>query len=102
MVMYYWLLLKVCGFSLPFEAALVVILFVAVGVALPAAPGFVGVFQYAIVLGLSFYAVPKEEALSFSIVAFFAQYIPITLGGLVLLLRSGLSLWPSELALAKD
>jgi uncharacterized protein (TIRG00374 family) len=102
MVIYYWLLLKVCGFSLPFEAALVVVLFVAVGVALPAAPGFVGVFQYTIVLGLSFYAVPKEEALSFSIVAFFAQYIPITLGGLVLLLRSGLSLWPSDLALAKD
>ncbi len=102
MVMYYLLLLKVCGFSLPFEAALVVLLLVAVGVALPAAPGFVGVFQYAIVLGLSFYAVPKEEALSFSIVAFFAQYIPITLGCLVLLLRSGLSLWPSDLALAKD
>ena len=102
MVMYYWLLLKVCGYSLPFEAAIVVILFVAVGVALPAAPGFVGVFQYAIVLALSFYAVPKEEALSFSIVAFFAQYIPITFGGLILLLRSGLSLWPSDLALAKN
>ncbi len=102
MVIYYWLLLKVCGFSLPVEAAVIVILFVAAGVALPAAPGFVGVFQYAIVLGLSFYAVPKEEALSFSIVAFFAQYIPITFGGLIILLRSGLSLWPSNLALAKN
>ncbi len=101
MVIYFWLLLYACAFSLPFEAAFVVLLLLAVGVALPAAPGFIGVFQYAVVLALSFFSVPKEEALSFSLVAHLAQYVPITLGGLFLLLRSGLSLWPSQLPLAK-
>lgn len=102
MVIYFWLLLYACAFSLPIEAALVVMLLLAVGVALPAAPGFIGVFQYAVVLALSFFSVPKEEALSFSIVAHLVQYVPITLGGLFLLLRSGLSLWPSQVTLAKN
>ena len=102
MVIYFWLLLYACAFSLPIEAALVVMLLLAVGVALPAAPGFIGVFQYAVVLALSFFSVPKEAALSFSVVAHLAQYLPITLGGLFLLLRSGLSLWPSQFALAKN
>ena len=97
MVIYFWLLLYACAFSLPLEAAFVVLLLLAVGVALPAAPGFIGVFQYAVVLALSFFSVPKEEALSFSLVAHLAQYVPITLGGLFLLFRSGLSLWPFPL-----
>lgn len=102
MVVYFWLLLYACAFSLPLEAALIVLLLVAVGVALPAAPGFVGVFQYAVVLALSFFSVPKEDALSFSIVTHLALYIPVTLGGLILLFRSGLSLWPSQSAVAKN
>ena len=102
LTIYYWLLLHASAFSLPMEAALVVMLLLAVGVALPAAPGFIGVFQYAVVLALSFFSVPKEEALSFSIVAHLAQYVPVTLGGLFLLLRSGLSLWPSQVTLAND
>ncbi len=102
LVIYFWLLLHACAFSLPMEAALVVMLLLAVGVALPAAPGFIGVFQYAVVLALSFFSVPKEAALSFSIVAHLAQYVPVTLGGLFLLLRSGLSLWPSQFPLEKS
>ena len=102
MVIYFWLLLYACAFSLPLEAAFIVMLLVAVGVALPAAPGFIGVFQYAVVVALSFFSVSKEDALSFSIVAHLALYVPVTLGGLFLLFRSGLSLWPSQSALEKS
>ncbi len=101
-VIHFWLLLHACAFSLPMKAALVVMLLLAVGVALPAAPGFIGVFQYAVVPALSFFSVPKEAAFSFSLVAHLAQYVPVTLGGLFLLLRSGLSLWPSQFALEKS
>lgn len=69
---YYWLLLWACGIDLPLEAGLVVMLVVAFGVALPAAPGFVGTFQYAVILGLSLFSISKEEALSFSIIAHLA------------------------------
>lgn len=97
LVAYYWLMLRACGFALPLEAALAVTLLTVVGVALPAAPGFIGTFQYATVLALSFFAVPKEEALSFSLIAHIAQFLPVTGAGLIALMRSGLPLWPSRL-----
>ena len=102
MAMYYWLMLWACGFSLPLEAGLVVMLVVAFGVALPAAPGFVGTFQYAIILGLSLFSIPKEEALGFSIVAHIAQLLPVILVGFIALIRSGLPLWPSRLLPAQE
>ena len=99
---YYWLLLWACGMDLPLEAGLVVMLVVAVVVALPAAPGFVGTFQYAVVFALSLFAVPQEAALSFSIIAHLAQLLPVILAGFIALLGSGLPLWPTRLLPAKD
>jgi hypothetical protein len=98
LVGYYWILLRACGFSLPFEAALLVTVFTVFAAAVPAAPGFVGTFQYAVVLALSFFAVPKEEALGFSIIAHLMQLVPVIIAGLIALLRARLPLWPSRLA----
>lgn len=102
MALYYWLMLWACGFSLPLEAGLVVMLVIAFGVALPAAPGFVGTFQYATILALSLFSVSKEEALGFSIVAHTAQLLPVIVVGFIALVRSGLPLWPSRLLPAQE
>lgn len=99
LVAYYWMLLRACGFTLPFEAALLVTIFTVFAAAVPAAPGFVGTFQYAVVLALSFFSVPKSEALGFSIIAHLAQLVPVIVAGLVALVRARLPLWPSRLAL---
>ena len=99
---YYWLLLRACGMDLPLEAGLVMMLVVAVGVMLPAAPGFIGTFQYAVILALSLFSVPREEALSFSIIAHLAQLLPVILAGFIALLGSGLPLWPTRLLPAKN
>jgi hypothetical protein len=99
LVGYYWVLLRACGFSLPFEAALLVTVFTVFAAAVPAAPGFVGTFQYAVVLALSFFSVPKGEALGFSIIAHLAQLLPVTVAGLIALMRARLPLWPSRLVL---
>jgi uncharacterized protein (TIRG00374 family) len=99
---YYWLLLWACGIVLPLEAGLVLMLVTAFGVALPAAPGFVGTFQYATILGLSLFSIPKEEALGFSIIAHLAQLIPVIVAGLITLARSGLPLWPARLLPTKE
>ena len=64
--------------------------------ALPAAPGYVGTFQYATVLALSFFSIPKEEALGFSIVAHVGQLLPVIIAGFVELLRTRLPLWPGR------
>jgi len=94
---YYWVLLRGCGFVLPVQAALMVTVVTVLGVALPAAPGFLGTFQYATVLALSFFSVPKEEALAFSLVAHVLQLVPVIVAGLIALARSGLPLWPAHL-----
>lgn len=101
LVGYYWVLLRACGFSLPFEAALLVTIFTVFAAAVPAAPGFVGTFQYAVVLALSFFSVPKEEALGFSIIAHLAQLVPVIIAGLFALMRARLPLWPSQLVPAE-
>ncbi|MBI3246242.1 MAG: flippase-like domain-containing protein [Deltaproteobacteria bacterium] len=97
LVGYYWILLRACGFALPFSAALLVMVFTVIAAAVPAAPGFVGTFQYAVVLALSFFSVTKAEALGFSIVAHLAQLIPVIIAGLIALVRARLPLWPSRL-----
>jgi glycosyltransferase 2 family protein len=102
LVGYYWVLLHACGFSLPFEAALLVTIFTVFAAAVPAAPGFVGTFQYAVVLALSFFSVPKGEALGFSIIAHLAQLVPVIIAGLIALLRARLPLWPSLLVPAES
>lgn len=91
---FYWILLRACGFSLPVTAALMVTVLTVFAAALPAAPGYLGTFQYATVLALSFFSIPKEEALGFSIVAHVGQLLPVIIAGFVELLRTRLPLWP--------
>ncbi len=102
LAVYYWLLLWACGIVLPLEAGLVLMVIAAFGAAVPAAPGFVGTFQYAIILGLSLFSIPKGEALGFSIIAHLAQLLPVIGVGLITLMRSGLPLWPARLLPAKE
>lgn len=58
---------------------------VALGVMIPAAPGFVGTFHYACVLGLTAFGIPKSEAFSYAVAVHFMQMAPVILIGLVLL-----------------
>ncbi len=89
---YYLFLFQTFGLALSLQAAVILLGIVALGVALPAAPGFIGTYQYATVVGLSLFAVPQEEALGFSLFSHVAQFIPITGIGLLYLLRYNLSL----------
>ena len=95
---FYWILLRACGFALPVTAALMVTVLTVFAAALPAAPGYLGTFQYATVLALSFFSVPKEEALGFSIVAHVGQLLPVIIAGLIELARARLPLWPARMA----
>ncbi|MGE0821248.1 MAG: lysylphosphatidylglycerol synthase transmembrane domain-containing protein [Candidatus Binatia bacterium] len=101
LVGYYWVLLHGCGFTLPLQAAFVVTILTVFASAIPAAPGYLGTFQVAMVLALQFFAIPKEEALSFSLIAHLAQLLPIVSAGLIALTRARLPLWPSQLGKAE-
>jgi uncharacterized protein (TIRG00374 family) len=95
---YYYVLFFAFGFSLSFLAAIALVVIVAIGIMLPAAPGYVGNFQYFTVLGLAIFSVPQDEALAYSLVAHAGQFIPVTLVGLFYFLRQSAGF--SELRMA--
>jgi uncharacterized membrane protein YbhN (UPF0104 family) len=72
--------------------ALIVQMFVVFGVSVPAAPGYIGVFETAIILGLKLYGVPKDAAFAAALTYHALTYIPITLLGAWSLSRTGLKL----------
>lgn len=88
----YGLKLPATGHSMPFLAAIVVLLVINLGVSLPNAPANVGSYQFFCVLGLSVFGVDKTTSTSFSIFAFLALTIPFIFLGFFGLVRSGLSL----------
>jgi uncharacterized membrane protein YbhN (UPF0104 family) len=87
-----WTALHATHLDLPLSASWAVLAFMGLGVSLPSSPGYVGVIQAATVLALALFAVPRTDALSFSLIFHAAQYIPVTLYGLVLLLVEQVSL----------
>ena len=87
-----WTALHAAHLDLPLAASWAVLAFMGLGVSLPSSPGFVGVIQAATVVALALFSVPRTEALSFSLIFHAAQYFPVTLFGLVLLLVEQVSL----------
>ena len=78
--------------DLPPYAAFLVLAIIAVALVVPAAPGYVGTFQLGTVAGLALFGVPKDTALSLSIVYHIVNYVPITVVGLAYLGALHLSL----------
>lgn len=82
------------AFGLPgsLQVALIVQMFVVFGVSLPAAPGYIGVFEGAVYLGLKLFGVTQEPAFAAGLTYHILTYIPITLLGAWSLSRTGLKL----------
>lgn len=80
------------GIHVPFGAALFLQGVIAIGVAAPAAPGFVGVFEFFGVLGLKLFGVPAAQATAWAVGYHVLTFIPITLIGAWYAMRMGLHL----------
>ena len=65
--------------------AFAVLAIVALGVMVPAAPGFIGTYHYACVLGLTTFGIAKAEAFSYAVALHFLQMSPSIVIGLLLL-----------------
>jgi uncharacterized protein (TIRG00374 family) len=79
----FYLALLALGLELPAYTSVVVLVFTSIGVLLPSGPGYIGTFQYFTILALTLFAVPKEQALSYAVVAHASQWVPVTILGLV-------------------
>ena len=77
--------------QVPYAGSLFLQSFVSFAVAPPSAPGFFGPFEFASTLGLGFWGVPTEQAVSFAIGYHIAGFIPVNLIGAYYIWRLGLS-----------
>ncbi len=88
----FWVAFMAFGIHVGFDVALFVNATVALAVAVPAAPGFIGTFQFGVIAGLGVYGVSEAAATALSLGFHVAAFIPVTLIGLFYAWRLGLSL----------
>jgi uncharacterized membrane protein YbhN (UPF0104 family) len=56
-----------------------------IGIAIPTAPGFIGNWHYACILGLTLFGIPKSDALTFAIIYHFLSLAIVIVLGLIFL-----------------
>lgn len=61
-----------------------------IGIAVPSSPGYVGVFEAAILLALALYAVPQDLALAYALTYHATTFLPIILLGFLSLARTSI------------
>lgn len=88
----FWIAFRAVGIDAPFSAALFLQGIIAVGVAVPQAPGFFGAFEGFGRVGLGIYGIPEDQAVTWAIGFHVLSYVPITLIGAWYFVRAGLSM----------
>ena len=86
-----WIMTRAFQLEVPFNAALVVFIFIGFGTALPQAPGMVGTYQYACILALGLFGVPQPTALAYGLVLNAVQLSTLVAQGLVALPLAGVT-----------
>jgi len=80
------------GVHVAWYGGLLMLVITAIGIMVPAAPGYIGTLNLACVAGLALFHIGKDVAVPFSWFYFASQWIPVTIVGLIYLNREGLSL----------
>ena len=88
----FWLVLHACQLNLPWVAAFMVLVLVNLGVAIPSAPGSIGVVHYMAIVALKPWMVEQSAAQGFSIVLHAMPYLVTMVFGVVYLMREGIGL----------
>jgi uncharacterized protein (TIRG00374 family) len=87
----FWFGFRAVGIHVSYSVALLVQGVIAIGVAIPQAPGFFGVFEAAGKVTLSgIYHIPEEQAVAWALGFHILSYIPITAIGIWYFVRLGL------------
>lgn len=88
----FWMGMKAVGIAVPYSAVLIIQALIAMGVAVPSAPGFFGVFEKLAVLSLGLFAVGAKAATSWAIGYHVLSFIPITVIGAYYFAALGLNI----------
>jgi len=85
-------LLWVAGLPLSWGHAAAVFVISSLGMAMPSSPGALGVFEAAVVFSLGLFGVDQTQSLAAGLVLHMVQFIPVTVAGLLVLVKSGMNL----------
>ncbi len=97
-----YLVLGALGITAPPPAALLVMVVLQAGIAIPSVPGKVGVFQYLCILALDVFAVDRTLSLSYGVLLQAIIFLPTTTIGVLLLWASGLTVRGSASMVVSD
>lgn len=81
-----------CGLDLSLTSAFFTLVIINLGTMIPSSPGYVGTFEFFCVKSLAAFQVAAAPAMGFALVLHVVQFLPITLVGLVCLMRQQVSL----------
>jgi glycosyltransferase 2 family protein len=87
-----WAMLRAVHLDLPFVAGWTVLAFVGLGIAVPSAPGYVGVWHAAAVLAVTVFGVAQSSAVAYALLYHAGQFVPITVLGWIFLVREHMTL----------
>ncbi len=79
-------------YSLPWLAALVLLVITTISILVPSSPGYVGTYHYLCQLSLSLFAVPASPALTYAVIMHGMNFVPVLVVGLILLSVEGMSI----------
>jgi uncharacterized membrane protein YbhN (UPF0104 family) len=97
-VAYHAALLSAFGLSLPITAAVLVLVATNLGMVVPSAPSYLGVYHFLCVLALGAFGVPGDLALAYAVVAHGLTFAFVTVAGSAALVCGGspLGRWRTE------
>jgi len=87
-----WTMLVAMNLDVPWVAGWTVLAFVALGISIPSAPGYVGVFHAAAALAVGLFGVAQTAAVGYALVFHASQVLPTVALGWLYLLREQVSL----------
>lgn len=80
-----WLVVDAAWGQIPYFAAAFVVVLASLSTAIPSAPGFIGTFDAAVILGLQIAGVPSEETFALAVLYRVVLFTPVTIVGVIVL-----------------
>jgi uncharacterized protein (TIRG00374 family) len=87
-VLFGWLLLRAFHIEVPVAGAALLTAVLNLGMAVPSSPGYVGVYEYLMVLTLGLYQIARAPALAAALILHLIAFGVVTVVGLVYILRA--------------
>lgn len=84
--------LRSFGIDLPITASMFIMVLLVFAVMVPAAPGFIGTYHYACVMGLSVFGISEATSLSIALIIHGTGFFPVIIAGLYHLWSNKISL----------